>query len=443
MTDAEVINIGLNEPSSININLDELPSSNLGSGAELLMNDKKMNKSQSNSDIKIDDLENLENELNNLAETVNDNPKISKNSIFENPNFGVENEIPTQNVSFNINSNDDKINLGSSMNTNDNDKTTWDGYGKFNDIPLQEPSIKKTSETSKEELLRQKFKYLRKLEDLENKGVQLTKKYTMDSPLAEMQGEYENIMAEKQRSNSVKFQGKMLMACITGLEFLNNKFDPFDLKLDGWAEQVNEGIDEYDEIFGELHEKYKSKAKMAPEIKLLFQLGGGAMMLHMTNTMFKSSMPGMDDIMRQNPELMQQFTQAAVNSMGESKPGFQNFMSDVMEDQNKGQQGFNPFEPSEKSSKRTSTNIRDEPPERSMKNDLNQRRPDMKGPSDISDILGGIKTKSINIKQNNEEGSTISLSELKEMNKELSSSSIPKRTVRKKKSDKNTVSLAL
>ena len=51
MTDAEVIDIGLNETSSININLDELPSSNLGSGAELLMNDKKMNKSTSNSDI--------------------------------------------------------------------------------------------------------------------------------------------------------------------------------------------------------------------------------------------------------------------------------------------------------------------------------------------------------------------------------------------------------
>jgi hypothetical protein len=39
-------------------------------------------------------------------------------------------------------------------------------------------------------------------------------------------------------------------------------------------------------------------------------------MVHMTNTMFKSSMPGMDDIMRQNPELMQQFTQAAVGTMG-------------------------------------------------------------------------------------------------------------------------------
>ena len=50
---------------------------------------------------------------------------------------------------------------------------------------------------------------------------------------------------------------------------------------------------------------------MAPELKLLFMLGSAAM-LHMTNTMFKSSMPGMDDIMRQNPELMQQFQNAAI-----------------------------------------------------------------------------------------------------------------------------------
>ena len=123
------------------------------------------------------------------------------------------------------------------------------------------------------------------------------------------------IIAEKEKSNSVKFQGKMLMACITGLEFLNNKFDPFDLKLDGWGEQVNENINDYDEIFGELQGKYHSKAKMAPELKLMFQLAGSAIMLHMTNSMFKSSMPNMDDYMRQHPEVMKQFTKAAVSSM--------------------------------------------------------------------------------------------------------------------------------
>ena len=65
---------------------------------------------------------------------------------------------------------------------------------------------------------------------------------------------------------------------------------------------------------------------MAPELKLMFQLGGGAVMLHMTNSMFKNSMPGMDDIMKQNPDLMRQFTQAAVNQMDDTSPGFGNFM---------------------------------------------------------------------------------------------------------------------
>ena len=101
----------------------------------------------------------------------------------------------------------------------------------------------------------------------------------MDSPLAEMKGEFEMIKNEREKKNSVKFQGKMLLAFVSGLEFLNGRFDPFDLKLDGWSEAVNENIDEYDDVFGELHEKYGGKAKMAPELKLLFMLGGSAAML--------------------------------------------------------------------------------------------------------------------------------------------------------------------
>jgi hypothetical protein len=183
---------------------------------------------------------------------------------------------------------------------------------------------------SREELLKEKLKYLRKLEQLEKKGVELSKKYSMDSNLQEMIGEYELLIEEKNKQNSVKFQGNMLMACINGIEFLNNKFDPFDVKLDGWGEQINENINDYDEIFSELHEKYKTKTSIAPEIKLLFQLGGSALMVHMTNTMFKSAMPNMDDIFRQNPDLMRHFQSAAVNTMGDTNPGFSGFMGNVM-----------------------------------------------------------------------------------------------------------------
>ena len=323
------------EIDTVNINT---PSVNFGSGIELLMNDKKSSDSnQKKTDIKIDDLENLEDELNTLTDKMNNTDKSNKkgdnifNNLFNFNNDEKDDKDGKINVDReNVQERESvaEKNLGKST-AEYNDTKSWDGYGKFNNVPITKDNVEKPKLTREEEL-REKFKYLRKLEALEKKGATLTQRYSMESNLDEMIGEYEMIIAEKEKSNSMKFQGKMLMAAITGIEFLNNKFDPFDIKLDGWAEQVNENIDDYDEIFAELHEKYKSKASMAPELRLLFQLGGSAAMLHMTNTMFKSSMPGMDDIMRQNPDLMREFSKAAVNTMGNSNPGFGGFMNNIM-----------------------------------------------------------------------------------------------------------------
>ena len=110
-----------------------------------------------------------------------------------------------------------------------------------------------------------------------------------------------------------------MLIAVTGIEFLNTRFDPFDIKLEGWSESVHEGISDYDDVFEELHEKYQSKSNMPPELKLLFMLAGSGFMFHLTNTMFKSSLRGMDDIMKQNPELMKQFAQATAASMGQAQ----------------------------------------------------------------------------------------------------------------------------
>jgi hypothetical protein len=369
-------------------------------------------------------------------------------------------------------------NIGASTAQTENDSKSWDGYGKFNNIPLNPDSnIPTEPKMSKDDMLKEKFRYLRKLEALEKKGVELSKKYSMESSLQEMMGEYETIMDEKTKQNSVKFQGNMLMAVINGMEFLNGKFDPFDVKLDGWSEQIQENITDYDDIFGELHEKYKSKASMAPELKLLFQLGGSAMMVHMTNTMFKSAMPGMDDILRQNPDLMRSFQSAAVNSMAGSNPGFSGFMSNVMnaEPQNtsgrgppppmatqgpnsapppQGRPGNNNYSrPDLNFSKSNFTddgiNLRenfDRPDVQDRTTRRQQPRPEMKGPSDITDILSGLKTKTINIQETSQspvnqkqnDSSTISISDLKDLQSE---GNMPKRSGRRKKSASNTVSL--
>jgi hypothetical protein len=166
-----------------------------------------------------------------------------------------------------------------------------------------------------EELRKEKESLLFKFEKWRRMGINTSKRYNFSSNIEEMRFEYNRIKSQRELESSIRFQKKMLMACVTGIEFLNNKFDPIDAKLDGWSETVHENVNDYNEVFEELHEKYKDRAKMAPELKLLFMVGGSAFMFHLTNTMFKSSMPGMGDIMRQNPELMKQFASAAMNSM--------------------------------------------------------------------------------------------------------------------------------
>ena len=435
------------EISEINLDNDlgswdnkKIKITNFGGGIELLMNDKV--KDRPSSDIELDDLNNLESELNNLVEDAPNTYKLKSDLFGEKPS-----------VSFS-----DGPSIGRSTAADSaGDTKTWDGYGKFNNIPINIDSPS-SSQTSKEELLKEKFKILRKLEALEKKGVELTKKYTMESSLTEMQGEYETIMDEKAKQNSVKFQGNMLMAAINGIEFLNGKFDPFDIKLDGWNEQINENITDYDEIFGELHEKYKSKASMAPELKLLFQLGGSAMMVHMTNTMFKSAMPGMDDILRQNPDLMRSFQTAAVNSMSQTNPGFSGFMNNMMNNEpqvnDSLRQGRGPpppmatqtmpapmGRPGNNNSMSRSNFVDDGISMREREQSEKLRRNEMKGPSDISNIISGLKTKTINIQdkqQQFETGSTISIEDLKEMQ---GGGNMPKKSGRRKKSESNTVSL--
>ena len=440
-------------------------SSNFGGGLELLMNGKMKESKKPTSDIDLNDLNNLENELNNLVDDIPSSSFKPKSDM-----FSAFDDKPSVRFSDST--------LGQSTSQTENDSKSWDGYGKFNNIPMNpDKEVPLEPKMSREDTLKEKFKYLRRLEALEKKGVELSKKYSMESSLQEMMGEYETIMDEKSKQNSVKFQGNMLMAVINGMEFLNSKFDPFDIKLDGWSEQIQENITDYDDIFGELHEKYKSKASMAPELKLLFQLGGSAMMVHMTNTMFKSAMPGMDDILRQNPDLMRSFQSAAVNSMAQTNPGFSGFMSGVMQGEPQVPSGRGPpppmatqgpnampppqGRPGNNNYARPDLNYsksnfvddgislrenfeRPDVQDRTTRRQGGAPRAEMKGPSDITDILSGLKTKTINIQESSmpaqpaNDSSTISISDLKELQSE---GSMPKRSGRRKKSASNTVSL--
>jgi hypothetical protein len=174
---------------------------------------------------------------------------------------------------------------------------------------------------------KEKIEYLNKLQRLEQKGLQVSRRFTMDNGLDEIKQEYMRLVDHKQLETSLRFQRQALIGVVTGMEWLNGRFDPFDLKLDGWSESVHENVEDFDEIFEELYDKYKDRGKMPPELRLMTALAGSGFMCHVSNSFFRQKMPTMDDVLRSNPMLAKQMAQAAASQAG---PGFGNFMGMAM-----------------------------------------------------------------------------------------------------------------
>lgn len=169
---------------------------------------------------------------------------------------------------------------------------------------------------SNKELDRRKRELLIKLLALENKGVELTKKFSLKSRFEDIEFEYETQKKALETEAGVKFQQKALMAFVTGLEFLNNKFDPVGAKLDGWSESVMDSIGDYDTVFRKLYEKYSSRADLPPELELLMTLVASGFMFHLTSSFFKSNMPAVNNIVQNNPDIMKNIAAA----MGKASP---------------------------------------------------------------------------------------------------------------------------
>ena len=185
---------------------------------------------------------------------------------------------------------------------------------------------------------KEKIEHLNKLQRLESKGFPVSKRYTMDNTLDEMKQELNRLVDARNLEASLRFQRQALMSVVTGLEWANGRFDPFDLKLDGWSEAVHENVEDFDEIFEELYDKYKERGKMPPEARLVMALAGSGFMCHVSNSFLKSRMSNVsaDDILKSNPDLARQFAAAAAQQAG---PGFGNFMNMAM---GGGAQGNNP-----------------------------------------------------------------------------------------------------
>jgi hypothetical protein len=155
-----------------------------------------------------------------------------------------------------------------------------------------------------QEIKMKKIELLRKLCEIKAKGFQLTKEYDFSSSLEEMEYEYELLRSFADKRNGVKVFRNGLLQAVSVIEFLNDKYDPFDFHLSGWGDHVAVEIDSWEDVLEELYEKYKgSGKKMAPEIKLLYLIVASAGAFHFTKSQ-AAKMPGLDSLLAANPGLL-------------------------------------------------------------------------------------------------------------------------------------------
>jgi len=454
LTDLEPINISLGGMET------SKSTSSLGEGMELLMNDKKSNDT-SKTKIDLGELDKLEEELNDLSsiniqtDYSSGNPDLKKvdtnNSFggFAKSMFGMNENKNVEPVT----GNDSKLGSSTAESMGAQSKT-WDGFTKLSGMGGDSKPSSSNNMTDREKR-RKKRMMLKHLDDWHEKGIiKNMSKLTLESNYDEIEDEYEGALDDKRKRDSVKIQQNWLITMVNTIEYGNSMFDPFGVSLDGWGESISEDVDSYNEIFEELHEKYKG-GKMSPELSLLLRLGFSASVVHFSNKALSTAAPGFNDVIKQSPELMRMFTDATMNSMKETAPGM-SFASELLQQNKPGTNNPPPAAvrtrdqaPQQRpgmnftsnDSSIGSTMFRESGVNVDARSSVNEPsvRPEMSGPrnTDINDILSGLKTKNVDIRSDAKDNdSVVSISSIKDMSETI----LPKKSSRRK-SDKNVVSL--
>ena len=168
-------------------------------------------------------------------------------------------------------------------------------------------------------ILAEKHDLIFRMNRMCTRGGKQSRSLSVNDSLEDLRCECERMQREIETEKSVKFQRSLMTSFATGVECLNARWNFAGLKLDGWSQSLQDDMDSYDEVFEELHAKYATKSVMPPEIKLVMMVASSAFMFHMSKSMF-SSVPGMEEAMRDDPELAQKVAAAVAKKAHQNEP---------------------------------------------------------------------------------------------------------------------------
>ena len=197
----------------------------------------------------------------------------------------------------------------------------FDKTDKTEDTYTEKPYINQMKkELTPQEIRLKKIDLLRKLSEIKSKGYDLSKEYNFNSDIEEMEYEYELLKSFAAKRNGIKFWKSTIVNIATGIEFFNDKYDPFNAQLEGWSEHMNVEIDSYEDVIEELYEKYKGAGKNSPpELKLVLLMVTSATAYHFTKSALSDSKT-VKNLMQKNPDLV-------ANLLGAKKNNDSQFMT--------------------------------------------------------------------------------------------------------------------
>ena len=126
-----------------------------------------------------------------------------------------------------------------------------------------------------------------KLADLvKTNGIQITTDYNMNSNYYDIKREYDYHVRVRGKKRAISTMYSGIICAAKGLEFLNNKFDPFGLNINGFTLNLESSREELLDVLMELYDKYLSTQgkEISPEMQLVFIFIKALVMTMVTNT---------------------------------------------------------------------------------------------------------------------------------------------------------------
>ena len=197
---------------------------------------------------------------------------------------------------------------------------SWDGVENLNAEAYLKP-VAQTPKMSEDAIMKKKYELLRKFARLDKMGVPIRKRFTMDSPLDEMEMELEFVRKEKAMDATIKQFSEWFITGMSAMEWGSknvNMIKMFGLQLDGLSQSAQMNVGDLEEDFEELYDLYGDQMRMHPLVRIPMRTCFMIYMVHLTNQMaMKAPVPNIQEILRQNPDIARQMAAQAMQGQTE------------------------------------------------------------------------------------------------------------------------------